>query len=568
MRWSQSFIPTLRDDPAEAEAPSHRLLLRAGYIRQLTSGPYSLLPLAVRVRLKIVEIIREEMNRIGGQEFLLPAMHPAELWQRSGRDKTFDVLFRFSTESGEDIILGPTHEEVITSVFSETQSYRELPRIFYQIQTKFRNEARPKSGLLRVREFTMKDSYSFDIDAAGLDKSFDLHYEAYTRIYDRIGLDAVPVIASSGAMGGTGSVEFVAASNSGEDDIVRCPNNDYAANAERADSKLPPVEDESGPDQPERFDTPGVKTIVDLENFEDGVAANRQIKTLVYMIDGKLTLVLLRGDHELIEQKLLDGTAAISARPAQEDEIKAALGASPGSLGAVGVHHIPVVADLQLKGRMNMATGANSDGVHVRGVNVDRDIDVSQWMNLRRVQAGESCPNCGAPLQIQRGIEVGHIFKLGYKYTEALDVNVLGPDGQTFKPIMGCYGIGVERALAAAVEKHHDDKGIIWPVSIAPFQVAVLPLNADNDEVMGAANILYDELNGGGIDTLLDDRDARAGVKFADVELIGIPVRVSIGKRGIANRVVEVTVRKTGETNEIPLTEAADYIDELLRSLS
>lgn len=568
MRWSQAFIPTLRDDPAEADAPSHRLLLRAGYIRQLTAGHYTLLPLAVRVRQKVIEIIREEMNRIGAQEFMMPTIHPLELWERSGRDKTFDVLIRLTDSKDQKLVLGPTEEEVITSIALELQSYKELPQRWYQIHTKYRDEPRPKGGLLRVREFTMKDSYSFDLDQEGLDRSFELHKEAYIRIFSRLGMDAIPVIASSGAMGGSGSIEFISASQSGEDDIVRCPNNDYAGNLEKATSTIPSVVDEPGPEAPERFDTPGVRTIAALENFPGGAAADRQIKTLVYVIDGNLTLVLMRGDHELMEQKLLDGMAAINARPAQEDEIKDALGASPGSLGAVGVTSIPVVADLALKDRRNMTTGANTDDVHLRGVDVERDISVGQWLDLRRVKAGEACPVDGAPLEVTRGVEVGHIFKLGYTYTDAFDVKVLGPDGQPVKPIMGCYGIGVERAMAAVAERHHDDKGLMWPLSIAPFHVAVVPLNADDDAVMGAANVIYEELTGGGIDTILDDRDARAGVKFADVELIGIPVRIGIGKRGIANRQVEVTLRKTGETTEVSLNDVTEYVDKLLASLS
>jgi prolyl-tRNA synthetase family II len=572
MRWSQAFIPTLRDDPNDADAASHRLLLRAGFIRQLMAGHYTYLPLAQRVRLKIIEILRQEMNGIGAQEVVMPAMNPIEVWQQSGRDKSMaEILYSFERPDGQKVVLGPTAEEVVTPLaVSEIQSYKNLPQIWYQMTTKFRYEARPKSGLLRVREFTMKDSYSFDLDDASLDNSFEAHRGAYTRFFTRIGLDPIPVQASSGAMGGSASIEFMAQTNAGEDDIVRCTSCDYAANVEKATSTIASVDDGEKGASTERFDTPGVRTIKDLETFAGGVNADRQIKTLVYIVDGQVTLVLLRGDHDLVEQKLIDATAATAVRPATPEEIKSALGAMPGSLGAVGVSGLPVLADEALRGRYNMTTGANTDDVHVRNVDVERDITVEKWASFRLVKAGEACPNDGGTLDVVHTVEIGHIFKLGDRYTREgdFDMTVLGPDGSKVRPVMGCYGIGVERALASVVEQNHDDKGIVWPVAIAPFHVAVVPLNADNDEVMGAAKVLYDELNGGGIDTILDDRDARAGVKLSDVELVGIPVRVTIGKRGIANRVVEVTVRRTGETTEVPLLDAAEYIDKLLASLS
>lgn len=571
MRWSQAFIPTLREDPADADAVSHRLLLRAGYIRQLMAGHYSLLPLAQRVRIKIIDILREEMNRIGGQEVMLPAMNPLEVWQATGRDQAMaDILYSFDRPDGQTVVLGPTAEEVVTPLaVNEIQSYKNLPQIWYQITTKFRYEARPKSGLMRVREFTMKDSYSFDLNEEMLARSFDAHRGAYTRFYSRIGIDAIAVQASSGAMGGSASVEFMAATDAGEDDVVRCSTCDYAANVEKATSQLAVVDDGGNRGEVERFDTPGVRTIADLEKFAGGAPAASQIKTLVYVVDSQVTLVLMRGDHDLIEQKLIDATGANAVRPAQPDEIKEALGAMPGSLGAVGVTNLPVIADEALRGRYNMTTGANIDDVHLRNVDISRDIMVGKWADLRLVKNGEPCPVDGAPLELLHTVEVGHIFKLGDRYTRDTDFDftILGPNGDKVRPIMGCYGIGVERALASIVEQNHDEKGIIWPVSVAPFHVAVVPLNADNDEVMGAANVLYEELSGGGFDVILDDRDARAGVKLSDVELVGIPVRVTIGKRGIANRVVEVTVRKTGETTEVPLMDAAAHIDRVLASL-
>ncbi len=442
MRWSTMHIPTLRDDPAEAGAPSHRLLLRAGYIRQLMAGHYSLLPLAVRVRLKVIGIIREELNRIGAQEILMPVMHPAELWQLSGRWQLMgDEMFRLKDRKGAQLALGMTHEEIVTSLAAELNSYRDLPQMWYQFQTKLRDEPRPKAGLMRTREFTMKDSYSFDLDTAGLDKSFDAHHAAYSRAFTRIGIPAIPVEASNGSMGGSGSTEFICPSPTGEDDIVYSPECGYAANMEAAVSALAPIDPATDAarslDEPQRFDTPGVRTIEDLATGYDA-PADRQVKTLVYVLDGRLTLVLLRGDHALEEQKLIDATRAVAVRPAEAGEIFAELGAHPGSLGAVGVTSLPVIADLALRGRSGMTTGANTDDVHLRGVDVDRDIEVSEWADLRAAEAGEPCARCGNPLTVLKGIEVGHIFKLGYKYTDAFEITVSGPDG---KPVEAGHGL-------------------------------------------------------------------------------------------------------------------------------
>jgi prolyl-tRNA synthetase len=560
MRWSQMHIPTLRADPAEADAPSHRLLLRAGFIRQLMAGHYCLLPLAVRVRSKIVGIIREELDRIGAQEFSLPALHPGDLWRRSGRwDLMGEEMFRLRDRKGADLALGMTHEEVFTTLALELSSYRQLPQMWYQFQTKFRDEPRPKSGLLRTREFTMKDSYSFDLGPDGLDRSFELHQQAYTRIFARLGIAAVPVEASSGSMGGSTSVEFACPAPTGEDRVVRCAGCGYAANVEKATSRLAALSDQPGPAAPERFDTPGARTIEDLAaRFQ--APAQRQIKTLVYLLDGRLALVLLRGDHTLVEQKLADATSATRLRPAQPDEIRAALGASPGSLGAVGVAELPVVADDALRGRRNMFTGANTDDVHLRGVDVDRDIEVGQWASLREVTAGEACPGCGRPLEIERAIEVGHIFKLGYKYSHALGLSVLAPDGRRTPVIMGSYGIGVERAMAAIVECHHDAKGIIWPESVAPFRAAVVVAQPDNDAVAAAAERIYQQLQARGVEVIIDDRAERAGVKFRDVELVGIPLRITVGARGLAEGVVEVTGRATGLTSRVAVDQIADEV--------
>jgi len=568
VRWSTMHIPTLREDPAEAGAPSHRLLLRAGYIRQLMAGHYSLLPLAVRVRLKVIGIIREEMNRIGAQEFLMPVMQPAEIWQRSGRFAIMgDELFKLRDRKGAELVLGMTHEEVITTLAGELNSYRELPQMWYQFQTKLRDEPRPKAGLMRTREFTMKDSYSFDLEAEGLDRSFDAHRDAYIRAFERIGIPAIPVAASNGAMGGSGSTEFVCPSDTGEDDIVHCPQCGYAANVEAAASALAPVDvtvDKAAAlPAPERFDTPGVRTIDDLATGYDA-PASQQVKTLIYILDGQLTLVLLRGDHALEEQKLIDATGAVAVRPAEAEEIFAALGAHPGSLGAVGVTGLPVLADSALQGRAGMTTGANTDDVHLRGVEVARDIEVGQWADLRAAAAGDPCLSCGGPLTVIKGIEVGHIFKLGYKYTDAFDITVSGPDGKPVKPIMGCYGIGVERAMAACIEVHHDGKGIVWPAAVAPFEAVVVVAQQNDAAVAEAGERTYQSLLDAGVDVLIDDRPDRAGVKFSDAELVGIPFRVTIGKRGLAAGTAELTSRATGETVSVPLDDIAKHVSEVV----
>ena len=564
MRWSTMHIPTLREDPAEAGAPSHRLLLRAGYIRQLMAGHYTLLPLAVRVRLKVIGIIREEMNRIGAQEILMPVMHPADPWLRSGRWKLMgEAMFRLKDRRGADMALGMTHEEIVATLAGELSSYRELPQMWYQFQTKLRDEARPKAGLMRTREFTMKDSYSFDLDAAGLDKSFDAHHRAYARAIERLGIPAIPAEASNGTMGGSDSTEFVCPSETGEDDILVCPNGDYAANREKATSTLPPVDPAADGaaalPAPERFDTPGVRTIEDLAAGYDA-PAGRQIKTLVYVLDGQLTLVLTRGDHALEEQKLVDATGAVTIRPADAGEIFGALGAHPGSLGAVGVSACPVIADFALRGRSGMVTGANTDDVHVRGVDVARDITVGQWADLRTAEAGEACVRCGHPLEVIKAIEVGHIFKLGYKFADAMELSVSGPDGKPVKPIMGSYGIGVERAMAAIIEVHHDAKGIVWPAAVAPFEAVVVITQQDDVAVAEMGEQVYRRLQDAGVDVIIDDRPVRAGVKFSDAELVGIPFRVTIGKRGLASRSAELTDRATGDTVSVPLDEIPERV--------
>ncbi len=562
MRWSKLFTPTLRDAPNDAVAPSHKLLIRGGFIRQLHAGHYSMLPLGWKVHQKVAQIVREEIEAIGGQEFLLPTMHPAEIWQKSGRWETMgEIMFRLEDRRGNATALGITHEEIFTTVAAELSSYKQLPQIWYHIQTKFRDEARPKSGLLRVREFHMKDSYSFDVDDAGLDASFELHDAAYRKIFARMEIPSFGVEASSGAMGGNDSVEFMTPSDAGEDDVIRCPKCDYSANIEKGTSAIASIQDEPGPEAPERFDTPGVRTIKALAEFAGGAAADRQLKTLVMMMDGVTTLVVVRGDHQLNTQKLSDVTGAIQIRPAEVKETFAAMGAHPGSLGAVAVADHSIIVDEALRGRTNMTTGANTDDVHYRGVSVDRDIKVSQWADLREVQAGEACVNCGAALEIVRCIEIGHIFKLGTRYAEVFGAKVSTPEGGETPIVMGSYGIGIGRNMAAVVEAHHDEKGIIWPVSVAPFE-AVITLMRLDEETIAAGEKLYAELKAAGVDVLLDDRDARAGVKFADAELIGIPYRLTLGPRGLADGNAEFTVRSSGETSNVDLASAAATVWE------
>ncbi len=565
MRWSRYFIPTLREDPADAEVISHKLLLRAGLIRQLSAGIYSFLPLGQRVAIKVMQILREEMNAIGGQEFFLPALHPAEIWQESGRWQAIgDEMFRLKDRKGTDMCLGMTHEEVFTTIArSELRSYKQLPQVWYQIQTKFRDEARPKSGLVRIRQFIMKDAYTFDVDRAGLDKSFSDQREAYKKIFTRCGLQFLIVEASSGSMGGSESNEFMAPSPAGEDVIVSCPSCGYAANLEKATSRLNEIADEPGPSAPEEFPTPGVRTIEDLTTFPGGADANRQIKSLVFFatIDGESrpVLVLLRGDHQLHEIKLTDSLCATAVRPAHPEEIRDLLGASAGSLGGVGAKNrsrdLRIVADTALKNRRNMTTGANKDDHHLRGVDIARDIPVDEWFELRTVEAGEGCPRCETgSLEVFKGMEIGHIFKLGTKYSDSMGATVLTQDGKEVPIVMGSYGIGVERIITAAVEQHHDDDGIIWPKSLAPFDVVVTITNMKQDDLRNAGEKLYEELQRAGFEVLLDDRDERAGVKFKDADLIGIPYRVTIGKK-ITDGMVELFDRSAKKSEDVKIEE-------------
>jgi prolyl-tRNA synthetase len=563
MRWSHAFIPTLRDDPADAEAISHKLLVRAGFIRQLTAGVYSVLPLGRRVCQKIEAIVRKEMDEIGGQEFSLPSLHPAELWKRTGRWETMgDEMFRLVDRKGADSALGMTHEEIFATIASELRSYRQLPQIWYQIDSKFRDEPRPKSGLLRTREFTMKDSYSLDLDGEGLDLSFQRHFETYRKIFGSVGLDVLAVEASSGSMGGSESIEFMVASDAGEDWVASCEMCGYAANVEKATSQLDEIEDAAGPGAPEKFATPGQHTIEDIASFEGGAPAERQVKTLVYVVDEATVLVLLRGDHPLVEQKLSDGLQATTVRPATDQEIRAALSAGAGSLGAVGVSGPRIVADEALQGRRDLVTGANEDGFHLRSVDLARDVEVSDWLDLREIQSGEACPACGSALEVRKTIEVGHIFKLGTKYSETLGASVLDENGKSRPIVMGSYGIGIQRCMAAVVERHHDDAGIVWPLSVAPYEVVITQINAKDAATTDAAGALYDALVARGIEVILDDRDERPGVKFKDAELAGFPYRITVGPKGLQDGKVEVVRRKTRQGRDVELQKAADAVAE------
>ncbi|MGE5645628.1 MAG: proline--tRNA ligase [Acidobacteriota bacterium] len=561
MRWSQLFIPTLREDPAEAEVTSHRLLLRGGYIRQLSAGLYNYLFLAQRSLNKITAIVREEMDAIGAQEFLLPGLHPAEVWQESGRwDIMGHDMFRLKDRNGRDMCLGMTEEEVMTVIArGELRSYKQLPQIWYQIQTKFRDEPRPRSGLMRVRQFLMKDAYSFDIDAAGLDVAYRKHYEAYRRIFSRCGLEFLAVEAHSGAMGGSQSHEFMVKAEAGEDWVVTCPKCGYAANLEKAAShpKAPGAADPEGELAPEEFHTPGRKTIAEVAEFT-GLPETSQTKSLVMVADGKPVLVLLRGDHQLSETKFQQATGAKEFRAAHPEEIAKWFGADPGSLGPVGVANMRIIADEALRGRRNMIAGANRNDYHLRNVTPERDYGCT-FHDLRQVAAGDACVKCGGPLELNKAIEIGHIFKLGYRYSEPMGVRVLNAEGQEVAPIMGCYGIGIERILSSAVELYSDADGMSLPVPIAPFHVVVTPVNNADAAQMKAAGEIYDACRAAGLDALLDDRDERPGVKFKDADLIGIPYRITVGKK-LSKGFVELVERRGKKTTDVEVAAVAGCV--------
>jgi len=582
-RWSGLFIPTLREAPADAEVASHKFLVRAGYIRQLGAGIYSYLFLGTRSFNKIIAIVREEMDRIG-QEFYLPALHPREIWEASGRWGLMgENLFRLKDRKGADLCLGMTEEEVMTSIaLKELRSYKQLPQIWYQIAPKFRDEPRPKAGLLRVRQFMMKDAYSFDIDAAGLDVSYKKHYETYCRIFDRCGLKYMVVEADSGAMGGKESHEFMVRTPAGEDQIVSCDGCDYAANLEKATSKLEAVADlaPEGDGKPLEVHTPGQKTIEDVAKFL-GVSPKNKIKTLALMADQKDAtgkrktrgiVVLMRGDHQLNEAKL-NGTVGGATRPMEESEIKALFKSPAGYLGPIGIEWAkdlekdseePVLlVDGALEGRTNLIGGANKEDYHLKNLTPGKDFHPTAYADLRSVTAGEACPNCGKVLRIDRAVEIGHIFRLGYRYTESMGARVLDKNGKEVMPIMGCYGIGIERILTAAVEQSNDENGFWLPPTIAPFEIVVAPVNVKDEAVRSAAEDIAKRLEAEGYDLILDDRDERPGVKFKDADLVGIPFRITVGKK-VTEGTVEVVLRSTREVRDVRISAIVEFFAELL----
>jgi len=608
-RWSELFIPTLREAPADAEVASHKFLVRAGYIRQLSAGIYSYLFMGQRSFHKIMNIVRHEMDTIG-QEFFLPAIHPRELWESSGRWAIMgDNMFHLKDRKGAEFALGFTHEEVMTDIArKELRSYKQLPQIWYQIQTKFRDEPRPKSGLLRVRQFTMKDAYSFDIDAAGLDVSYKKHYDVYCRIFDRCGLKYMVVEAHSGAMGGSQSHEFMVRTPAGEDLIVSCEKCNYAANLEKATSKLAPLDDlkPEGDGKPLLVHTPGKGAIADVAEFLK-ISPQQDIKTVAYMAQklsegGDKTLeqpvvVFLRGDHSVNETKLLALVKASQLRPMRAEELELFFQGPAGFIGPMGLvprpadllglsldlsretikkrypqfsavienpRNVNVVVDEALVGRSNMICGANKLDYHLRNVTPGKDFQYTVAADVRSVTAGEGCPNCDAPLRIDTAVEIGHIFKLGYKYSESMGARVLDRNGKEVTPIMGSYGIGIERILTAIVEQNNDENGFWLPPQVAPFEIVVVPTNVADDKVRSTAEDIARRLESAGFDVLLDDRDERPGVKFKDADLVGIPFRVTVGKK-VTEGTIEVVQRSTREMRDASISAITEYFEKLLR---
>ncbi len=562
MRFSRAFIPTLRETPADAEAISHKLLLRAGYIRQLASGLYIFLPLGWRVMEKINQIIREEMNRIGAQEIFMTVLHPAEIWQKTGRwFEIGDEMFRLKDRTGRDMCLGMTHEEIMTWLASrEIRSYRDLPQVWYQIQTKLRDEARPKSGIMRTREFIMKDSYSFDADEEGLEKNYQLHIEAYRRIYTRCGIKFYQVESDPGMMGGATAHEFMAPSPAGEDDVALCDNCGYSANVELAKSVSPKVNFTDW--DFEEIHTPEKRTVQEVSEFV-GIGPEYFIKSLLYIANEKPVLVLLRGDQDLQERKLERIIGAF--RPAHKDEVTEILGVEAGFIGPHGHEGVRIIADEILKDGIYIS-GANKKDYHVKGIKPGEHFH-AEWADLHVAKDGDGCPKCGASLRIERVIEIGNIFKLGTKYSEPLGATFLDADGKEHPIIMGSYGIGPARVAAAAVEQGHDEDGIIWPITISPFSVIILPLNLNHEKTREVSEKLYSELTRKGIDTLIDDRQERAGVKFKDADLIGIPVQVVVGERGLKDEKLEIKDRKTKERVNVDVAVAVEYIIKKVEEL-
>lgn len=569
LRQSNLFLPTLREVPAEAEIASHKYMLRAGMIRQLVSGVYSYLPLGYRVIRKVTQIVREEMDRSGAQEISMPAIQPAELWQETGRwDAYGPELMRLRDRHDRGFVLGPTHEEVVTSIARDgINSYKKLPVNLYQIQTKYRDEVRPRFGVIRSREFIMKDAYSFDTTREGLDRSYQSMYDAYHRIFSRCGLNFRAVEADAGAIGGKGTHEFMALSDIGEDTIAYCDTCNYAANLEKATVVYRGQASGEQPLSLEKVHTPGVKSIEQLVNFL-AIPADQMIKSLLFKLDQQFVLALIRGDHELNDIKLKNLFDANVIQMATEEEVTAVLGAPVGFMGPIHLEgkKVTVVADHAVKDMVNAVVGAGESDYHFIHATPGKDFTVSEYSDLRNIAEGDACPECGGNIQFARGIEVGHVFKLGTRYSEKMRATFLDENGKEQPMIMGCYGIGVSRTVAAVVEQNNDEDGIIWPLSIAPYHIHVIAVNVKSDEQRELAERIYETLTNQGYEVLLDDRAERAGVKFKDADLIGLPVRITVGNKA-SEGIVECKVRKTKETSEISVDQILPYLKETLSKL-
>ncbi len=571
MRWTQTFIPTMKEVPSDAEVPSHQLMLRSGLIRQLMAGAYTYMPLGYRVVRKVSEIVRQEMDKAGAVELFMPAIQPIELFERTGRKEAFgNVLFNFETKRGDrklHFALGPTHEEVITDLVSrEIKTYKQLPITLYQIQTKFRNEERPRFGVLRTSEFLMKDAYSFASSLDQLNDAYDAMYNAYCRIFERCGLEYIPVEAESGPIGGDASHEFMAPADNGEDFVVRCTGCGYAANQERADTgrTSSPRDKIDGVAEPLKVATPNAGTIDDVSKLLKAEPSTF-IKTLIYVADGKPVAVLIRGDQEANEGKIRRALGVTAVEMADEATIEQVTGAPVGFAGPVGIK-CTFIADHDIAEIASAITGANEKDAHLTGVIPGTHFALTETHDLRNADADDPCPRCDAKLEIVHGIEVGHVFKLGTKYSESLDANFLDSEDKKHPIIMGCYGIGVTRVVAAIVETCHDEGGIVWPMSVAPYTVELIPLNVTDDEVMAVANKIYSELSEAGVDVLLDDRDQRPGFKFKDADLIGLPIRVVIGGKGLKEGNAEIKLRTDAAATHVPIGNAVAHVQSLIAS--
>jgi len=562
MRYSEMFLPTTKETPSDAEIISHQLMLRAGMIRKLAGGIYTYLPLGYRVIRKVENIVREEMNRAGAQEVFMPAVQPAELWIESGRWEMYGKeLLRVRDRHNRDYCIGPTHEEVITAlVRDEVQTYRQLPMNLYQIQTKFRDEIRPRFGIMRSREFCMKDAYSFDADEEGAEKSYEKMFEAYNRIFTRCGLTFRPVEADSGNIGGSFSHEFMVTADSGEDGMVHCTSCDYAANLEKAEVSRPEEQSERGvgPLPMEEVHTPDVRTIEEVCGFLN-VEPRDVVKTMIFMCDDTPVAVLVRGDEDINEAKLRNYLGCDSIELAMDDTILEVTGSPRGFAGPIAIKS-RIVADYSLMGMTNFVVGANRENYHIKNCNNGRDFEITDYADVRMIREGDACPRCGKELRVVRGIEVGHVFKLGVKYSKAMNATFLDSDGKEKYLIMGCYGIGIGRTAAACIEQSNDEDGIIWPMAIAPFQVIITPVNINDEKLSKTAEELYNDLTAEGIEVLLDDRNERAGVKFKDADLTGIPIRITVGAKSLAEGNVEIRFRKSGQVEKVSIETVRDFL--------